>query len=78
MSFFGNRRRLREHCEAATSHAIPDRLAQLVEKIEQSESRSELWGGKYSSEKAPPDGAGRPEEDSGGDRRAPGEQQLED
>jgi Anti-sigma factor NepR len=39
------RRRLREHYEAATSQAIPDRLAQLVEKIEQSESRSELGGG---------------------------------
>jgi hypothetical protein len=72
------RRRLREHYEAATSQAIPYRLAQLVEKIEQSESRSELGGGKYCSEQAALDGAERPEEDSGGDRRTPGEQQLED
>jgi Anti-sigma factor NepR len=34
-------RRLKEHYEAAASRAIPERLARLVEKIEQSESRSE-------------------------------------
>jgi hypothetical protein len=46
-------RRLREHYEAAASQTIPDRLAQLIEKIEQSESRSEqLRGGEYSSEQA--------------------------
>jgi hypothetical protein len=31
-------RRLREHYEAAALREIPDRLARLVEKIEQSES----------------------------------------
>jgi hypothetical protein len=30
-------RRLREHYDAAASRTIPDRLAQLIEKIEQSE-----------------------------------------
>jgi hypothetical protein len=34
-------RRLREHFEAAASQTIPDRLAQLLEEIEHSESRSE-------------------------------------
>jgi hypothetical protein len=46
-------RRLREHYEAAALRAIPDRLARLVEKIEQSEPRSEqLRGGEYSGEQA--------------------------
>jgi hypothetical protein len=34
-------RRLREHYEAAASQTIPDRLAQLIEQIEKSESGSE-------------------------------------
>jgi Anti-sigma factor NepR len=34
-------RRLREHYDEAASRTIPDRLARLIEKIEESESRSE-------------------------------------
>jgi hypothetical protein len=34
-------RRLREHYEAAASQTIPDRLAKLLEEMEQSESRSQ-------------------------------------
>jgi hypothetical protein len=41
-------RRLREHYDAAASQTIPDRLAQLIDKI----GESGLRGGEHSSEQA--------------------------
>jgi hypothetical protein len=44
-------RRLREHYDEAVSRTIPDRLARLIDKIEESEFRSEhLRRGADSSE----------------------------
>jgi Anti-sigma factor NepR len=46
-------RRLREHYDEAVSRTVPDRLARLIDKIKESESRSEEPpGGEHSGERA--------------------------